>query len=147
MTIVGFGACLVVSAGMCTVVGVAAATAAYAGDYLKTGEMDWAGYGKTLAWTVGGGLVAVSAARAMGAGNWRSAFTGNAIERVTVKVPAYRTKMGYGTGVGGGRKGMVTQSVNVVDRSRTALNVGVNSQLSWGFCGAGNASAFAGRGC
>ncbi|MFF3576669.1 ATP-dependent DNA ligase [Streptomyces mirabilis] len=31
--------------------------------------------------------------------------------------------------------------------SRTALNMGVNSQLPWGFCGAGNASALIGKGC
>ncbi|WP_405526879.1 RHS repeat-associated core domain-containing protein [Streptomyces canus] len=147
ITVVGFGACLVVSAGACVIIGVAGATASYAGDAFKTGTMDWAGYGKTLAWTVGGGVVAGGAARAMGAGSWRGAFTGNAIERATVKVPAYRTKLGYGAGVGGGRKGVVTYSASVVDTGRTALNVGVNSQLSWGFCGAGNASALSGRGC
>lgn len=105
------------------------------------------GYLKSLAWTVGGGVVAGGAARAMGAGSWRLAFTGNAIERASVKVPFYRTKLGLGTSMGGGQKGWVTQEADVVDWSGTALNMGVNSQLSWGFCGAGNASALIGRGC
>ncbi|MFJ3934348.1 RHS repeat-associated core domain-containing protein [Streptomyces sp. NPDC090029] len=144
---VGFGACLVVSAGACIVVGVVSATVTYGVDWARTGNFDGGGYVRTLAWTVGGGLVAGGAARAMGASGWRNAFTGNAVERATVRVPAYRTKMGHGTGPGGGRKGWATQSANVVDPSRTMLNVGVNSQLSWGFCGAGGASALVGRGC
>ncbi|WP_405984781.1 hypothetical protein [Streptomyces sp. NBC_00872] len=106
---VGFGACLVVSAGMCVVAGVTAATVAYGGDRLRTGEFDGAGYAKTLAWTAGGGLVAGGAARAMGAVGWRGAFWGNAIARAKVRVPTHRTKLGYGTGPGGGRKGFATQ--------------------------------------
>ncbi|WJV45584.1 RHS repeat-associated core domain-containing protein [Streptomyces flavofungini] len=142
-----FTTCLMVSAGTCTLVGLAGASITYGGDWAITGKFDGGGYARTLAWTVGGGAVAGGAARAMGASSWRQAFTGNAVERATVRVPAYRTKLGYGTGPGGGRKGWATQPVGVVDRSRTILNMGVNSQLSWGFCGAGAASAAAGRGC
>lgn len=147
VTVVGFGACLVVSAGACMAVGVIGATISYGGDAMKTGKMDWAGYGKSLAWTVGGGAVAGVAARGMGAANWKGAFTGNAIERATVKIPAYRTKLGVGSGVGGGVKGWATQSAKVVDPGRTALNIGINSQLSLGLCGAGSASFATGHGC
>ena len=143
---VGFGTCLFVSAGTCVLAGAAGAVAVYGGDYLRTGEWDGEGFAKTLTWTVAGGAVAGGVARAMGA-SWRTAYTGNAFARSTVNNPLYRTKMGYGTGPGGGRKGWVTQPAEVVHPGRTALNMGVNSQLSWGFCGAGSGSALAGSGC
>ncbi|MFG2471176.1 RHS repeat-associated core domain-containing protein [Streptomyces canus] len=142
-----FGACLVVSAGACIVVGVAAATVAYGGDWARTGKMDWGGYGKTLAWTVGGGLVAGGLAKGMGAGTWREAFAGNAFERAEVEVPLYRTKLGAGTGVGGGRKGYVTETATMLDKSRTAVNIAVNAQVGWTMCGEGAASVLAGHGC
>ncbi|WP_308288877.1 RHS repeat domain-containing protein [Streptomyces humicola] len=147
-----FAACLFVSAGACIVVGVVASTVQYGGDWVKTGKFDTGGYLQSLGWTVGGGLAAGGVARAMGmdgigAADWNEAFRGNAATRAEVEVPLYRTKMGYDTGVGGGRKGWATQTVRVVDPGRTALNIGVNAQLSWLFCGAGNASALNGRGC
>ncbi|PCG81896.1 hypothetical protein CIB93_33005 [Streptomyces sp. WZ.A104] len=43
ITIGGFVACLVVSAGLCTVVGVVGASIAYGGDSLKTGQFDTGG--------------------------------------------------------------------------------------------------------
>lgn len=128
-------------------VGVAAATISYGGDYARTGNMDWGGYGKSLAWTVGGGLVAGGLAKAMGA-TWRDAALGNAFERAEVEVPLYRTKLGPGAGVGGGRRGYVTQTTTILDKGRTALNVAVNAQVGWGVCGEGAASALHGRlGC
>ncbi|MER7969130.1 RHS repeat-associated core domain-containing protein [Streptomyces sp. NPDC096080] len=140
ITVVGFGACLIASAGVCVAAGVAAATVSYSGDYWKTGDFDADGYAKTLAWTVGGGIVAGGAARLMGT-PWRQAYTANAVARANISVPLYRTKMGYGIGVGGGRKAWQFGSAEVFHPGQTALNIGVNSQLSWGFCGAGVASA------
>ncbi|MFJ6935479.1 RHS repeat-associated core domain-containing protein [Streptomyces sp. NPDC101132] len=132
LTIGGFAACVVVSAGLCTGIGVIAATIMYYGDRKKTGEpFDWGAYGKTLAWTVAGGAVAGGVARALGT-PWTGAFTANAVERATVRVPLYRTKMGYGSGPGGGRRGWVSQPVKMVDPSRSAVNMGINAQLALG---------------
>ena len=54
---VGFGACLVVSAGLCVGAGVAIATVDLVGDRAETGKWDMKSYGKSLAWTAAGGLV------------------------------------------------------------------------------------------
>ncbi|MFJ9628115.1 hypothetical protein ACIRU8_10530 [Streptomyces sp. NPDC101175] len=61
-------------------------------------------------------------------------FTGDAFERAEVEVPLYRTKLGAGTGVGGGRKGYVTEKAAMLDKSGTAVNVGVNAQVGWTMC-------------
>lgn len=126
-------------------VGIVGASVTYGVDWHRTGKMDWSGYGETLAWTVGGGMVAGGLTKFIGgAPTWGAAFfKENAISKV--RVPAYRTKMGYGTGPGGGRKGWVGKEI--VDIPGTAVNVGINSQLSYGFCGAGSASALYGRSC
>lgn len=54
IAVVKFGACLVVSAGSCVIVGIAGAPVAYGGDWAITGEFDRADYLRSIAWTVGG---------------------------------------------------------------------------------------------
>lgn len=139
ITVVGFGACLIASAGTCVLLGAAAAVS-YGGDAYKTGHFDGDGFARSRAWAVGGGLAAGGAARLMGT-PWSKAFTSNAVGRATINVPLYRTKVGCGAGVGGGRKAWVNGSVELHHPGIATLNMGVNSQLSWGFCGAGVASA------
>jgi hypothetical protein len=51
-----------------------------------------------------------------------------------------------GGGVGGGRKGYVTETVTMLDKSGTALNMAVNAQVGWTMCGEGAASVLAGHG-
>ena len=145
---VTFAACIVASAGLCVGIGVAAATISYGVDWARTGEFDGTGYAKSLLWTAAGGLVGGGLAKGMGAGTWKEAFLGDAFERAEVEVPLYRTKAGLGTGVGGGRKGYVTETAKVLDSGRTALNMGVNAQVGWGVCGEGADSALHGHvGC
>ncbi len=144
---VGFGACLVVSAGLCVGAGVAIATVDLVGDRAETGKWAMKSYGKSLAWTAAGGLVGGSIAR-LGAKSWGEAFTGDVFGTAEVEVPLYRTKMGLGTGVGGGRKGWVTAPGEVPHRGSTLLNLAVNAQVGWGICGEGADSALHGHlGC
>ncbi|MFB7917372.1 RHS repeat domain-containing protein [Streptomyces sp. NPDC056061] len=117
---VGFGACLVVSAGACTVLGVGIVGATFLGDGLTTGSWNYAAAGKSLAWTVGGGVVARGLA-----GSWRgSAF----VSRTRVK-SVYQAE---NVTIYGYRK--------TVDWGATYANVSLNAGLSGTFCGAGAAS-------
>ncbi|WP_158812277.1 RHS repeat domain-containing protein [Streptomyces fulvoviolaceus] len=145
---VSFGACIVASAGLCVGIGVGIAAISYGGDWYRTGEFDGTGFAKSLLWTAAGGLVGGGLAKGLGAATWREAFLGNAFERAEVEVPLYRTKMGLGTGVGGGRRGYVTETARILDKGRSALNMAVNGQVGWGVCGEGADSALHGHvGC
>ncbi|MFF8505602.1 hypothetical protein ACF07L_33845 [Streptomyces anulatus] len=113
-------ACIVVSAGLCTIAGAAVVGATFIGDGLTTGSWNYAAAGKGLAWTLAGG----GAARLL-AGSWK----GSAL--------AYRTRVKS-----------VHQAENVtiygyrrtIDAGATYANVSLNTGLAASFCGAGKAS-------
>ncbi|RVU15111.1 RHS repeat protein [Streptomyces antnestii] len=117
---IGFGACLVVSVGLCTGIGVLGVAATFVGDGLTTGSWNYAAAGRGLAWTLIGGRIAKSLG-----GGWRgSAFVG----RVRVKTVSQMenvTIYGY-------RK--------TIDWGATYGNISLNAGLSTTFCGAGAAS-------
>ncbi|WP_307865575.1 RHS repeat domain-containing protein [Streptomyces montanisoli] len=117
---IGFAACAVASAGLCTGIGLVAVGATFIGDRVTTGEWHYAAAGKSLAWTLGGGL----AARGL-AGSWRgSAF----LSRTRVKTVYQKqnvTIYGY-------RK--------TLDVGATQANISLNIANSGTFCGAGAAS-------
>ncbi|MFF9347723.1 RHS repeat-associated core domain-containing protein [Streptomyces sp. NPDC014734] len=117
---VGFGACLIVSAGACTVLGVGIVGATFLGDGLTTGSWNYAAAAKSLTWTIGGGV----AARMIG-GSWRgSAFVSrNRVQ--TVHQAENVTIYGY-------RK--------TLDVGATYANISINAGLGGSFCGAGAAS-------
>ncbi|MFE0173687.1 RHS repeat domain-containing protein [Streptomyces sp. NPDC059002] len=116
----GFVTCAAVSAGLCTGVGVGVVAATLVGDGVTTGSWNYAAAGKSLAWTVGGGV----AARGL-AGSWRgSAFVSR--KRVkTVSEMKNVTIYGY-------RK--------TVDWGATQANISLNLGNSLTFCGVGAAS-------
>ncbi|WP_353940128.1 RHS repeat-associated core domain-containing protein [Streptomyces sp. HUAS MG91] len=145
-TLVGFGVCIVASAGTCIVVGAGIATAKFLGDGVGYGNWDVAAYSKDLAWTaVGGGSGAVYGRLAGGAKSWGAAYRGNAIARVP---RAYRTKVPGVRGVGGGAKSWVTADnpKGAIDWGTTYGNMSINAGFNTGFCGSGNASLGAYRG-
>lgn len=93
----GFGACLVVSAGLCTGIGVVGVTATFFGDGITTGSWNVGAAGKSLAWTLAGGSVA-----RMVAGGWRgSAFVmrrriDSVSEMSNVTIYGYRRVVDWG---------------------------------------------------
>ncbi|WP_206432804.1 hypothetical protein, partial [Streptomyces sp. ADI93-02] len=123
---VGFGACLIVSAGLCTVAGVAIVGATFVGDVLTTGSWNYAAAGKSLAWMLAGGVVARGLA-----GSWSSSAIVSRTRVQTVHQAQNVTIYGY-------RK--------TVDMGATYANVSLNAGLSTTFCGAGAASPWVVRG-
>ncbi|WP_233221495.1 RHS repeat-associated core domain-containing protein [Streptomyces carminius] len=117
---VGFGVCLVASAGVCTVAGAAVVATTFFGDGLTTGSWNWSASGKSLAWTLGGGYVAKTLV-----GGWRGAAIVRRTRVKTVYQADNVTIYGY-------RK--------VVDVGATYANVSLNTGLSMTFCGVGAAS-------
>ncbi|MEU9858922.1 RHS repeat-associated core domain-containing protein [Streptomyces sp. NPDC047974] len=117
---VGFGACVVVSAGMCTVAGVAVVGTTFIGDGVTTGSWQWATAGKSLGWTLAGGAVARGIA-----GSWRTSAVVTRTRVKTVYQAENVTIYGY-------RK--------TVELGATSANMGLNAGLSMSFCGVGSAS-------
>ncbi|MEU3946809.1 hypothetical protein [Streptomyces sp. NPDC029526] len=115
-----FAACLVVSAGLCTVAGVAVVGATFVGDGLTTGSWNYAAAGKSLAWTLAGG----AAARAI-APSWRGSAFKRRKRVKTVSEMENVTIYGY-------RK--------TIDWGATQANVSLNVANLGTFCGAGAAS-------
>ncbi|MFF0425913.1 RHS repeat domain-containing protein [Streptomyces sp. NPDC004520] len=117
---VGFGACLVVSAGLCTVAGVVVVGATFVGDGLTTGSWEYGTAAKGLAWTLAGGAVARGLA-----GSWRGSAIATRTRVQTVHQAENVTIYGY-------RK--------TIDWGATYGNVSLNAGLATTFCGAGAAS-------
>ncbi|WP_432058665.1 RHS repeat-associated core domain-containing protein [Streptomyces sp. bgisy022] len=115
-----FAACLVVSAGLCTVAGVAVVGATFVGDGLTTGSWNYAAAGKSLAWTLAGGAAARGIAR-----SWRGSAFESRIRVKTVSEMENVTIYGY-------RK--------TIDWGATQANVSLNFANLGTFCGAGAAS-------
>ncbi|WP_326693740.1 RHS repeat domain-containing protein [Streptomyces sp. NBC_01766] len=139
--IVGFGVCIVASAGTCIAVGAGIAAAKFLGDGIGTGNWDVAALSKDLAWTaVGGGSAAVYGRLAGGARSWGAAYRGNAIARLP---RAYRTKVPGTRGVGGGSRSWTSTDSpgGAIDWGTTYGNMSVNAISNTVFCGSGNASA------
>ncbi|WP_432122868.1 RHS repeat domain-containing protein [Streptomyces sp. S1] len=141
LTVVAFGACVVLSAGACIAVGAGIAIAKFGVNYDMTGEADWSTLGKDLAWTaVGGGSAAAFGRAVGGASSWKAAYQASPISRIPT---AIRTKVPGVRGVGGGPKSWTTVSnpKGAVNWGETYGNMGVNAGFNAGFCGAGNLSA------
>ncbi|MEV8346462.1 RHS repeat domain-containing protein [Streptomyces niveus] len=117
---VAFGACLVASAGACTVLGGAVVGATFFGDGLTTGSWNYAAAGKSLVWTAAGGV----AARGL-AGSWSTSAFMRRTRVKTVHQTDNVTIYGYR---------------QTVDLGGTYANVSVNAGLAGTFCGAGSAS-------
>lgn len=123
----GFGVCVVASAGICVGAGVAVASTVLIGDRVTTGKWQWGAWVKSMAWGVFGGFSAVKFARWGGAGKFESIW-GNAIERTSLRVrPATRTS------------GAIWKPGPVNWRA-TRSNMVVNSGFNFGYCGAGGLS-------
>ena len=121
-----FAACLLASAGMCTLAGVAVVGATFFGDGIKTGSWNYAAAGKSLAWTLAGGAVA----RGIG-GSWRDSAVVSRIRVKTVSEMENVTIYGY-------RK--------AVDWGATQANISLNVANAGTFCGMGSASPGAAAG-
>lgn len=140
LTIVGFGACIVLSAGACIAVGAGIAVAKFGVNYGMTGEADLAGLGKDLAWaTVGGGSAGAFGRAVGGASSWGKAYGASPISRIPTAV---RTKVPGVRGVGGGKRSWTTvpNPKGAVNRGETYGNMSVNAGFNVGFCSAGNLS-------
>ncbi|MFE9255128.1 RHS repeat domain-containing protein [Streptomyces sp. NPDC006879] len=141
-SIVGFGACLVMSAGLCMAVGAGIALAKFIGEVALGGSSKEAGkaLAKELAWVAVGGASAAAFGRAAGgSSSWRNAFFEKPIVRYS---KSYRTKVPGVKGPGGGRKSrvLVDDPQGAIDVRSTYANVTVNSVFNVAFCGSGNAS-------
>lgn len=117
---VGFGGCLVLSAGWCTVLGAGIVGATLVGDGVTTGSWNYARAGKGLAWTLAGGYVAKRIS-----GGWRGSAVWTRMRVETVYRAKNVTIYGY-------RK--------VIDWGATYANISINTAISGTFCGAGAAS-------
>ncbi|MFF4148289.1 RHS repeat domain-containing protein [Streptomyces sp. NPDC001698] len=115
-----FATCLVVSAGLCTGIGVAVVGATFLGDGLTTGSWNYATAAKSLGWTLAGGL----AARGL-AGSWRGLAFESRTRVKTVSDMGNVTIYGY-------RK--------TIDWGATQANVSLNLANLGTFCGSGAAS-------
>ncbi|MFI0823817.1 RHS repeat domain-containing protein [Streptomyces roseolus] len=115
-----FGACIVVSAGLCTVGGLLVTGATLVGDGVTTGSWNWAAAGKGAGWTVLGG----GAGRLL-AGSWKTSAIVSRTRVKTVYQAENVTIYGY-------RK--------TVEWGATSANMGLNAGLSMSFCGVGASS-------
>ncbi|MFE6100440.1 RHS repeat-associated core domain-containing protein [Streptomyces laurentii] len=122
---VGFGACLVVSAGLCAAGGVIIVGATFLGDGITTGSWNYAAAGRGLLWTAAGAGVARGLAGSWGAWARQSAIQRGPFIRVDTTFPG---KMTYGY-------------TNTVNWEMTQGNVALNAGMSFSFCGAGSASS------
>ncbi|MFE4593513.1 RHS repeat-associated core domain-containing protein [Streptomyces laurentii] len=122
---VGFGACLVLSGGLCTVAGGIVVGATFLGDGVLRDNWDYAAAGRGLLWTAAGGMVARSLAP-----SWRAWASDSAIAR------------GPLIHIAPGRGGTTFGYLEKVNWEMTANNVSLNAGMSTTFCGAGSASSF-----
>ncbi|MER8073796.1 hypothetical protein ABTZ59_36870 [Streptomyces sp. NPDC094034] len=138
--IVGFGVCVVASAGTCIAVGAGIAAAKFLGDGVGYGEWNGRALAKDLAWVAVGGGAAATYGRVFGGqASWSAAHSAGAI----AKIPrVYRTKVPGVRGVGGGRKSSVTAENpgGAIDWGTTYGNMGTNAGLNTAFCSSGSAS-------
>jgi hypothetical protein len=82
LTVVGFGACVIASAGACLAVSVGIASVKFIGDGALEGEWDVRAYAKDVAWSAVSAAGAATFARAFGgAATWREAYGANAFVR------------------------------------------------------------------
>ncbi|MER7515953.1 RHS repeat-associated core domain-containing protein [Streptomyces sp. NPDC126499] len=140
LPVVGFGICVIASAGACIAAGAVIAVGKFGVDYALTGEADVAALGKDLAWTAVGGGVAAGVGRSVGgAATWAEAYGANAISRVP---QAIKTKVPGVRGVGGSPKSWTTVNnpKGAIDWGATYGNMGLNAAFNTAFCGASNAS-------
>ncbi|AXI73647.1 RHS repeat protein [Streptomyces cavourensis] len=123
----GFVTCVVASAGVCGIAGVAVATSVYVGDRVTTGKWDHGTYGKNLAWGAFGTAAAFKYAR-WGGATAKEAMWGSALSRTSVVTKPATTTSG------------AIRQPGPMNWSVTRGNMVSNANFAFGFCGAGSMS-------